>query len=622
MGHHGGLPDGGHSSDNADDSTLKGRLKKQIEDYSAYKSEISDITTLKPPGIQPRDGFSVAFFIRMLFSSLVDADWLDAESFSNEGEQSRGGFADIKTLYEKVSSHIAPFLSPVGEVSFLNAKRTELLKNCLSAAEKDSGLFTLTAPTGSGKTKSAISFAFKHASLHKKRRVIYVAPYNTIIEQNASVFEEMLGAENVLRHYGNYYYDDESEESSNKRYSAENWDFPMITTSSVQFFESLFSHRTSVCRKLHNLSESIIIFDESQMIPTPFLIPCAQAIKELVKNYKCTVLLTTATQVALDKYLDGLIPVEIVANPMALHELLKRNHIQIMEQSLEDDELAELLVSNEQVLCIVNTRRHAQVLFEKLNKCCDDGIYHLSTTLYPAHRTQVLEAIRQRLNDGLPCRVISTSLVEAGVDVDFPVVYRAQAGLDSVVQAAGRCNRNGKQAPDNAIVHVFRSAKHNPPDSIMPNISASELIARGYADLASPSAINAYFNELFYIKGEQELDRFGIMPLLNDGFRSCSFPFREVSKLFKIIEDNTKTVYILFEVPALEKRLHNGERSRELFRALANYSVSLYEWDIKKLRDLNALIKLEDEILTIPKEYYSEHFGVHLSPEGGKSFIV
>ncbi|MCL2386369.1 MAG: CRISPR-associated helicase Cas3' [Defluviitaleaceae bacterium] len=630
MGHHGGLPNGGTTIDSNESSTLHGRLQKEIEDCSAWLSELAKVPILAPPSVLHRDsdGFSIAFFTRMLFSALVDADYIDTETFMSEAERKRGGFTGITELNERLTLHLKPFLYSQNEVSHLNALRTNLLKSCLSAAEKPNGLFTLTAPTGSGKTKSSLAFAFKHAALYGKRRVIYVAPYNTIIEQNASVFEEIFGTENVLRHYGNHYYDDESEESNSKRYSAENWDFPMITTSSVQFFQSLFASRPSICRKLHNIADSVIIFDEAQMIPVPFLIPCVRAISELAKGYGCTILLATATQAKLEKYLNST-PIEIVENPVELHNQLRRNTIKPLEKPLSDHELAELLTKSQQVLCIVNTRRHAQNLFQEVRNLCGEGVFHLSTTLYPAHRTRVLEEIRQRLRDRLPCRVISTSMIEAGVDVDFPVVYRAQAGLDSVVQAAGRCNREGFRNTDDSVVYVFTSEEHTPPTSIKPNIGAAKQIAYNHNDVASPEAMSAYFEQLFYNKGDEALDSAEIVSELNAGHKTFSFPFRKIAEEFRIIKDNTKTVYALFEAPELEARIAGGERSKELFRELADYAVSLYEHsDIKKLEEIGALTHIKDmysnkdEILVIPKEYYDKNFGIHLSPEGGKGIML
>ena len=628
MGHHGGLPDGGSCTDSENDSTLHGRLQKKIEDYSAWQSEFLEVPMLTPPKVFPKDGFGFAFFTRMLFSALVDADCIDAETFT-KGKQSRGGFATIAELYGKLEQHIEPLLDSTSKVSSLNMLRTKLLKNCLSAAEKPSRLFTLTAPTGSGKTKSGLAFAFKHAVLHKKRRVIYVAPYNTIIEQNADVFDVIFGSENVLRHYGNHYVDDnENEVFGNKRLSAENWDFPMITTSSVQFFQSLFSNRTSMCRKLHNIVDSVIILDEAQMIPVPFLIPCIKAISELATNYGCTIVLATATQAKLDKYL-GITPFEIVENPMEMHKLLRRNKIQILDNRIADSELVKLLAKNEQVLCIVNTRLHAQNLFNEMCSLCGEGVFHLSTTLYPAHRIRVLKEIRQRLHDNSPCYVISTSMVEAGVDVDFPVVYRAETGLDSIVQAAGRCNREWKHPTDESIVYVFTPEEHNPPISIKPNIGTAQEILRKYSDIASPEAMSAYFEQLFYNKGEKDLDSNGIVSALNSGRKSLNFPFRKIADLFRIIEDNTKVVYVLFEKPDLENRIADGERTKEFFRELANYAVSLYEYsDIKKLKEIGALKQFKDiydntdDILVICEEYYDKHYGVHLSPEGEKAIML
>jgi len=622
MGHHGSLPDGGTPRDSSCDATLYGRLAREVEDFSSYKKDNLCTQKLVPPNFKFSDEFGVHFFIRMLYSAIVDADRLDAEAFENDGNHNRGGFANIASLHQLVTQHISQFLHPSEEVSPLNTKRTQLLNSCLNAAKIPSGLFTLTAPTGSGKTKSALAFAFKHAVLHSKRRVIYAAPYNTIIEQNASVFEEILGMENVLRYYGNYYYDDGNEESANKRYSAENWDFPMIATSAVQFFESLFAARASVCRKLHNIAESIIILDEAQMIPIPLLKPCVKALEELVKNYGCTLVLATATQASLDIFMQDITPIEIVKNVAELHKTLQRNKIESISEALADDDLAERLTTHHQVLCIVNTRRHAQELYQRIE---GDGVYHLSTTMHPTHRIQVLKEVRNRLENGAVCRVISTSMIEAGVDINFPAVYRAQAGLDSIVQAAGRCNREGRLNAKDAIVYVFTPKEHNPPGSMATNIATSQQIAYNYSDLAAPETITAYFSQLFYNKGPEQLDEKNILPMLAAGIRECSFPFRKVAELFKIIDNSTKTVYALFDKPDLEKRLLKGERSKELFRELAEYAISLYaHTDIKNLDEIGGILRIRgefDEVLTIVKEYYDPHFGVHLSPMGGKSLM-
>ncbi len=628
MGHHGGLPNGGSDTqDTADNATLYGRLKRNIERYGAYKTELT-LPLLEPfPLAKQWDndcGFDAAFFVRMAFSALVDADWLDTERFCNVGNAPRGGFSEIATLCGRLSTHTERFLNRAGELSVLNQKRNQLLKNCLDASTLPSGLFTLTAPTGSGKTIASLAFALNHAVENDKRRVIYVVPYNTIIEQNAAVFEYLLGAENVLRHNSDVQYEDEDGVSLNKRHSTENWDYPLIVTSSVQFFESLFSNKPSKCRKLHNIADSVLIFDEAQMIPVPYLIPCVRAVKTLVAQYGCSAVLATATQSSLDKFFEPLKPTEITQNPKDLYTFLRRVTIRQLEEPLTEEDLTEELLGQERILCIVNTRRRAQVLFSRLHKDVPDGTFHLSTTMIPTHRKRALEAIRERLKQGVPCRVVSTSLVEAGVDLDFDAVYRERAGLDSVIQAAGRCNREGKRAPELSIVTVFTFAEGKPPRMIQPNIDAYGQVARNHKDLADLDAIRAYFEQLFYNIGEEQLDSRKIVPMFDDGARAkMSFPFADVAEKFKLIDDAAqRTVYVLHEASTLEKRLRDHERSRELFRELGAYAVSLFEQDIRVLCEFGAIEQLDEFVWLLSGVYYNEQIGVTLSPEGGHAVLM
>jgi len=628
MGHHGGLPDGGSSCDGSDDPTLYGRLKRKTEDCSAHARELT-IPRLEAPDFNISDGFGAAFFIRMLFSALVDADFLDTEEFYTS-EMPRGGLFNMASLQNRLLAEIDAFLHPREPTSELNARRTHLLETCLSVSENPSGLFTLTAPTGSGKTIASLAFALKHAVKWGKRRVIFVVPYNTIIEQNSAVYEKLLGKENVLQHHSNIQYDDKDEGSDRKRLAAENWDYPVVVTSSVQFFESLYGNLPSVCRKLHNIANSVLIFDEAQMIPLPYLIPCVNAIQELVVQYGCTAVLATATQSALGQYFKKCQATEIADDPLSLYESLRRVRIQtISEEPLTDDDLAERLGRHEQVLCIVHTRKQAQELFQILRAAQPDGTFHLSTLMYPKHRTQVLRLIRARLACGKPCRVVSTSLVEAGVDLDFSVVYRAEAGLDSVVQAGGRCNREGKRPAEESFVYVFSSASHDPPRAIEPHIAAARQALQEHSDAASPEAITAYFEKLFYIKGDKALDTKQVVQKLNDGRKAFSFPFRTLAREFQIIEENTQIVYVLHKNRTLKNRLQGGERSRELFRQLGPYGVSLYRTDMRELLSAGDAMEVrsvrdapDDEGVIQLIAPYDKYCGVHLSPKGGNLMMV
>jgi CRISPR-associated endonuclease/helicase Cas3 len=314
-------------------------------------------------------------------------------------------------------------------------------------------------------------------------------------------------------------------------------------------------------------------------------------------------------------------PVEIAKNTKELYSLLRRAVIQVIPESLSDDELSNRLIGHERVLCVVNTRRHAQELFEKIKNMNAEGLYHLSTTMYPMHRKKVLEEIRDRLTNGLLCRVISTSMIEAGVDVDFPTVYRAEAGLDSVVQSAGRCNREGFLRAEDSIVYIFKSSDYKYPKTIALNIAVASQTMRKHDDIGSPEAIREYFMQLFYSKDPTALDIRNILPMHNDGAKDFSFPFRKISEEFRIIEQNTVNVYALFDAPELYERLKKGGQSRELFRELGFYSVSLYESDIKVLDALGAFDNIDKEVKVLSKNYYDDDYGVKLSPEGGDAIF-
>ncbi|MDR2530978.1 MAG: CRISPR-associated helicase Cas3' [Oscillospiraceae bacterium] len=681
LGHHSGLPDGINYDDITDKKTLKKRLTKTVDDYGAFNLE-NEVPKLQlPSGIKFSDTYSGAFFVRMVFSALVDADWTDTESFISGGADTEPGkreprpalssIAELKSrFFESIESYINPADAPppecadgasVGKQTLMHS-RNLLLRECIAAANSDPGLFTLTAPTGSGKTIAGMAFALAHAAKFGKRRVIYVAPYNTIIEQNADEYNLRLGNENVLQHYTTAGYGDsmsEDDERSRRNTPAvENWDSPIIATSAVQFFESLFAFKPSACRKLHNIANSVIIFDEAQALPIGKLIPCVRAMGELVRNYGCTIVLATATQNALDKFFScgknnalGIPATEIVSDPHELYLRLKRARIETIPGKLTDEELALRLSEHESVLCIVNTRRHAQKLVEALKKRCSEssledtsnGVFHLSTTMYPKHRVRVLDEIRKRLKAGDVCRVVSTSLVEAGVDLDFDTVYRAMAGSDSIVQAAGRCNREWLHDASDSVVYVFESDEHTPPRSIVPNIRAAEQTAGKFDDLASPEAIYCYFEQLYANKGNDRLDDQKIMKKL-EGV-GVMFPFRHLT--LQLIEDVTVPIYVLYNEPGageaaaedtgeppaeleasamtetqkLEKRLREGERSRDLFRRLGRYAVSLYSAERTNLCIVGAAEKLDEDVYLLTQNYYKE-YGVELTPTGGDGLFL
>jgi CRISPR-associated endonuclease/helicase Cas3 len=357
------------------------------------------------------------------------------------------------------------------------------------------------------------------------------------------------------------------------------------------------------------------VLDEAQMIPLPYLLPCVRALKELIINYNVTVVLATATQSSLDEYFKPLIPTEIVKNPKEMYDFFRRVTYKRIEGVLSNEDIANRLSKHNQVLCVVNTRRRAQKIAELLGD--GDEVFHLSTTMYPAHRSSVLKEIKARLKNSKPCRVVSTSMIEAGVDIDFPVLYREKAGLDSIIQAAGRCNREGEQSAGESLVYVFET-EGSSPRIIKQNIAAYDYAERENEDIASLDAIETYFRQLRYIIGQEGLDKKSVVEKFNS---SSMFPFKDVAEDFHLIDDSTKTVIIPNTPEAIElvDKLRKGERSRDILRELQQYSVSLYEkTDIKQLDEYGAIARIDEKILVLSVEsYYNSKYGVTLSSKGG-----
>lgn len=450
-GHHAGLANGRPGQEDQSRTSLQERLSPGNLDMlppllSAWESEIPLPAHLPPPAgfkqhpVAQHRVFQLSLLARMVFSCLVDSDFIDTDNFYRRIEGSGPREApkpSLEHLRERLDRHLAGKPKTGG----INPLRADILGQVRSKAAWDPGLFSLTVPTGGGKTLASLAFALDHAIAHGLRRVIYVIPFTSIVEQNAQVFRDALGdlgEDAVLEHHSAFFDDPtQSRESIEKRRLAmENWDAPVVVTTAVQFFESLFADRPSRCRKLHNITGSVVILDEAQTLPLPLLRPCLAVLEELARNYRTSIVLCTATQPALTTeqgFKDGLAHVrELAEAPDDLYERLRRVRVRHAGR-FDDDALTDHLRQREQILCIVNNRRHARHLFESIAD--EPGACHLTTLMYARHRSQVLAQVRQRLKDGAPCRLISTSLIEAGVDVDFPTVMRAEAGLDSVAQA-------------------------------------------------------------------------------------------------------------------------------------------------------------------------------------------
>ncbi|PJK09552.1 CRISPR-associated helicase/endonuclease Cas3 [Lysobacteraceae bacterium NML95-0200] len=619
-GHHAGLANGDGEGDNR--RTLTQRLAVPfgtgIHDIpkldEVWRQEIQLPEKLPMPGVKfgvadsadkYAKSFSVAFFTRMLYSCLVDADYLDTEAFyaGLEGKTvQRGGHPDLLQLQQRFNRFIADFRRLVAEKpqqteedkrnAALNRLRSDILDHAVAQAAQEKGLFTLTVPTGGGKTFTSMAFALEHAKRHGMRRVIYVIPFTSIIEQNAAEFRKAfgdLGKDAVLEHHSTF--DDsklKDQHSKDKlRQASENWDMPVIVTTAVQFFESLFADRSSRCRKLHNISGSVIILDEAQMLPLKLLLPIMQAIKELARNYHCSVVMCTATQPAIQAehgFYRGLENTrELAPNPPELFDRLRRTTVKHIGTQT-DAQLLEKLGQHPQILIIVNNRRHARSLYDSAKQL--DGVFHLTTLMCAKHRSQVLETIRARLKNGEPCRVIATSLIEAGVDVDFPLVMRAEAGLDSIAQAAGRCNREGKRLPEESFVWVFApEARWKAPPELGLLAAAMREVVRHHAeDLLSPQAICRYFQYVYAEKGK-ELDGKGILDMHKKAGSSFNFPFQTIAREFRMIETHMQPLIIPFDQEAerLIDSLRHADQIGGLLRKLQPYTVQVPERAMREL---------------------------------------
>lgn len=554
-------------------------------------------------------GFMDSFLVRIMFSCLVDADFVATEAFMSGGTIERGIRIELATLQARLSDYMDD-LRGRARPTELNALRTEILDHAVAKAGEPAGFFTLTVPTGGGKTLASLSFALAHGATHGKRRVIYVIPYTSIIEQTADIFRNALGDDAVLEHHSNFDWEqaaaraagpdggDERDGLGVLRRAAENWDAPVIVTSAVQFFESLFASRTSACRKLHNIADSVIVLDEAQTLPQPFLLPCLAALDELKRNYGTSIIFCTATQPAMRRQDCALLTAngsalgldipddrELAPRPQELYAILKRARVEVKTAPVADEIVAERFAGTPQMLCIVNSRGHARTLFERIATL--PGAAHLTTLMCPAHRRHVLAEIRGRLKRGDPVRLVATSLIEAGVDISFPEVWRAMAGVDSIAQAAGRCNREGELLPELGRVVVFVPAEAKPPRAFEVFQQAARGVLRDHAeDPLSLDAVGAYFRQLWFQKGAEALDAArirdlpgrGVIAALTDTAHGWRFPFESIAKAFRLIDDVMQPVVVPWNTEAeaaLRAAAAADSLPRDVLRKLRQFTVSI-----------------------------------------------
>jgi CRISPR-associated endonuclease/helicase Cas3 len=604
-GHHAGLPDMIGADGEA--SALADRLEKRIPPLDPiWPSEIeTDPVGLFPAGLTaaPKNrGFQIAFLGRMIFSCLVDADFLDTEAFyaSVDGRQIDRTWPALSDEIEEMTARFDAHMSEMRRLtadSPLNRLRGEILTHVRQKAGLPCGVFTLNVPTGGGKTLASLVFALDHARHWNMDRIVYAIPFTSIIEQTASIFRGILGEDVILEHHSSIEQETAKKEElfrgersdAKLRLAMENWQAPVIVTTNVQLFESLFANRTSRCRKLHNLANAVIILDEAQTIPLHVLRPCVAALDELARNYGCTIILCTATQPALQEpRFPGGFEIgperELAPDPARLHRELKRT-TERLAGVMTDDELVAELSTVDQALTIVNSRRHALTLYQAAKSAGLDGLIHLTTRQTASDRRSILHDVRERLKNQQPCRVIATSLVEAGVDVDFPRVWRAEAGLDQLTQAAGRCNREGRRPVEDSVVTIFKPAEARPPTEIKGLIGDMlRILGENRSDLFSPQTIEAYFREVYWRKSEDGLDKYAVMKKLIVGSRT-DFAYRSIAERFRLIESGMEPVIVAIddESQAILRALRGGMPPGLAARKLQNYIVQVPPRDRSKL---------------------------------------
>lgn len=564
LGHHAGLPNR-LGSGGFDERIEKYRSDTQRAIDPAWRDELApNATTLFPRNFQQvreHMHFQFGFMARMIFSCLVDADFRDTEAYycKIEGMGKNREWAALPDILPSLRSLFDRHMESLGSINQpINAIRAEILAHVRSKACESPGLFTLTVPTGGGKTLASLGFALDHAATHGHLRVIYAIPFTSIIDQTASIFRDVLGGgdEIVLEHHSAI--DEAWQRKHGDRTSREklklameDWAAPVIVTTNVQFFESLFAVRPSRARKLHNIAHSIIILDEAQTIPRPLLIPCMRVLEELALNYGCTIVLCTATQPALDatklKYGLPLRGRELAPDPVRLSNVLRRANIRRTGNMTNANLIAEL-DAHPQGLVIVNSRKHAYELYNDAVAAGIDGVVHLTTRQCAAHRRIILQDVQEQLkHDGQPCRVIATSLIEAGVDIDFPRVWRAEAGLDQIIQAAGRCNREGRRGKEESIVTVFSTSDYGAPPEMRGLIGDMDRTARSVPDLISLEAIEQFFTEAYWRLGPDRLDAKNIIGMFGMDRRGPIFNFRDAAEKFRMIESGMVPVIVPFD---------------------------------------------------------------------------
>ncbi len=606
MGHHRGL---------YDDDTLKSEINRR----TLPKEIMIDPLPVSPssPHIQLRKE-DLHHYVRMLFSCLIDADRLDTEAFMNPSQAKLRGQGDsLPVLLERLEAKLAEFKS-VGNDSEVNHVRNYVQQICREKSDQPCGIFSMTVPTGGGKTLSSLLWALRHAIHNGQKRIIIAIPYTSIITQTANTLKGILGEQNVLEHHSEFDYDALKDERLKEIYqlAAENWDFPVIVTTNVQLFESMFSNKPSACRKLHNIANSVVILDEVQTLPTSYLQPIVDAVSAYNRSFGASFLFTTASQPVLSGLIEGCNPLanfhgldsvtELIPASAKLHEKLRRVRLDIDNTPRSYDEIANAISQHDRVLCIVNTRRDAKEVYKRLPK---EGLtLHLSRMMCPEHVSETIKQITKALADDANrvIRVVATQLVEAGVDIDFPVVYRQEAGLDSVLQAAGRCNREGKQKL--CVTHVFSLAKeHKLPPGDISNANNARLALKQDSDWFAPETMTSYFRQRY--SREETFDKRKMKDYL---YHPTTIMFETAAKEFQLIEDGSIPLIVVWKNSlSLVEQLKEKGPTYGLMKQLSKYTVNVYQSDFKALCQTGAVKELIKGIFVVDQQaQYDDKLGL------------
>lgn len=601
LGHHGGL---------RDQDELELKLQETIPLDVSPAEPIKDLKW--PTKFQP-NSYEFNHWVRMLYSCLVDADYLDTEAFMDkESSNLRQSHETLEELLPKLESYLTN-LKVSATHTPLNTIRNKIQERCIETSTSPMGFFSLTVPTGGGKTLSSLIWAMRHAIKHGLKRIIIAIPYTSIIVQTAETLRRIFGVNNVLEHHSNF----DSETISDKKtrlqmtLAAENWDYPIVVTTNVQLFESMYANKPSRCRKLHNIGHSVLILDEVQTLPLEHLQPIVDALKTYQHLFGTSILFTTASQPILtnDKKLklNGITEItEIIPNNYNLHQLLRRVNLVIDKTSCSYDELSERLCKESRFLCVVNTRKIAQKIYNNLPPSVT--LFHLSRMMCPAHICKTISEIKQALRNEKEkeVRVVSTQLIEAGVDIDFPVVYRQEAGLDSVLQAAGRCNREGL-LPHNGTTYLFM-LKGEPllKGAAAPNNARNNIV--GNPDWFAPETMNQYFANLYY---QADFDKNDLKSKL---YQCRELQFRTAAEAFRLIEEKgTKLIVNYGESVELLAQLVEKGPNHNLMKKLNQYAVTLHDKDFKELVAQGAIEEVLSGIYFLhDRIYYDSKTGIKI----------